>query len=266
MPAIITSKFRFHNAEQFKESFSESAATNYYLYIGRPSAFATGTTGGTDAAPPTPVDARKTEAFQWDDMMAAKKIDATGVTHAVPRRDLDISGSTIYDMYRPDYSASKTATSGATNLFDSSFYFMTSAYRVYKVLNNAVNGTAAAWSGTEGTPTSTSASPITAGNYTIKYMYTLSTTQVQNFLTPDFIPAPTAPESGIALADGRLDTIVVTNVGASSGVGSSADVVVYNVPIRGDGAGGLASVTIGGTTDSANTGPVSYTHLRAHET
>ena len=110
MPAIITTKFRFHNAEQFKESFSESAATNYYLYIGRPSAFATGTTGGTDAAPPTPVDARKTEAFQWDDMMAAKKIDATGVTHAVPRRDLDISGSTIYDMYRPDYSASKTAT------------------------------------------------------------------------------------------------------------------------------------------------------------
>ena len=266
MPAIITSKFRFHNAEQFKESFSESAATNYYLYIGRPSAFATGTTGGTDAAPPTPVDARKTEAFQWDDMMAAKKIDATGVTHAVPRRDLDISGSTIYDMYRPDYSASKTATSGATNLFDSNFYFMTSAYRVYKVLNNAVNGTAAAWSGTEGTPTSTSASPITAGNYTIKYMYTLSTTQVQNFLTPDFIPAPTAPESGIALADGRLDTIVVTNVGGSSGVGSSADVVVYNVPIRGDGAGGLASVTIGGTTDSSNTGQVKSIAVTANGT
>ena len=198
--------------------------------------------------------------------MAAKKIDATGVTHAVPRRDLDISGSTIYDMYRPDYSASKTATSGATNLFDSSFYFMTSAYRVYKVLNNAVNGTAAAWSGTEGTPTSTSASPITAGNYTIKYMYTLSTTQVQNFLTPDFIPAPTAPESGIALVDGRLDTIVVTNVGASSGVGSSADVVVYNVPIRGDGAGGLASVTIGGTTDSSNTGQVKSVAVTANGT
>ena len=148
MAAIITSKFRFHNAEQFKESFSEAAPTNYYLYIGRPSAFATGTTGGTDSAPPTPVDARKTEAYHWDDMLAAKKIDATGVTLAIPRRDLDISGSTTYDMYRPDYSANKVATSGATSLFDSSFYFMTSAYRVYKVLDNAVNGTAAAWSGT----------------------------------------------------------------------------------------------------------------------
>ena len=56
MAAIITSKFRFHNAEQFKESFSEAAPTNYYMFIGRPSAFASGTTGGSDSAPPTPVD------------------------------------------------------------------------------------------------------------------------------------------------------------------------------------------------------------------
>ena len=130
----------------------------------------------------------------------------------------DISGSTTYDMYRPDYSATKTSTSGATSLFDSSFYFMTSAYRVYKVLDNAVNGTAAAWSGSEGTPTSTSASPFTTGNYTIKYMFTLSTTQVQNFLTPDFIAAPTAAESGIALAAGRIAVVKITNEGASAGV------------------------------------------------
>ena len=136
MPAIITSKFRFHNAEQFKESFSEAAPTNYYMFIGRPSAFASsGTnpetlTGGSDAAPPTPVDNRRTEAYQWDDMMAAKKIDSTGVTHAIPRRDLDTSGATKYDMYRPDYSAAKPATSGATNLHDSLFYFVTSSYRV----------------------------------------------------------------------------------------------------------------------------------------
>ena len=264
MPAIITSKFRFHNAEQFKESFSEAAPTNYYLYIGRPSAFATGTTGGTDSAPPTPVDARKTEAYHWDDMLAAKKIDATGVTHAIPRRDLDISGSTTYDMYRPDYSATKTSTSGATSLFDSSFYFMTSAYRVYKVLDNAVNGTAAAWSGSEGTPTSTSASPFTTGNYTIKYMFTLSTTQVQNFLTPDFIAAPTAAESGIALAAGRIDVVKITNEGSSSGVTQNADITVYNVPIRGDGSGALCSVVIGGVTDSSNTGQVKSVAITAN--
>jgi hypothetical protein len=267
MAAIITSKFRFHNAEQFKESFSEAAATNYYLFIGRPSEFASGTTGGTDALPPTPVDNRRSEAYLWDDMLAAKKIDSTGVTHAIPRRDLDISGSTTYDMYRPNYTATTTATSGATNLFDSTFYFVTSAYRVYKVLDNGVNGTVGAWSSSEGTPTSTAAGPFTTGNYMIKYMFTLTTAQIQNFLTPDFVASPTSPEA--ARADGKLDVIKITTAGVMTPT-SSADLVVYNVPIRGDGTGGLASITIGGSSGSSGgaitvasvttTADVNYTH------
>ena len=259
MPAIITSKFRFHNAEQFKESFSEAAPTNYYLFIGRPGEFATGTTGGTDAAPPTPADNRSSEAFHWDDMLAAKKIQSTGVTHAIPRRDLDISGSTTYDMYKPDYSTSNTATSGATTLFDSTFYFVTSAYRVYKVLDN--NGGTAITGGTE--PTSTSAAPFTIGGYTLKYMYSLSTTDVQNFLTPDFMPAPTAAESGNALADGRLDIIGITTAGVAASWTTAADRVITNVPIRGDGTGGLCSVTIGGT-DGALDGQVTAVSVTAN--
>ena len=35
MAAIITNKFRINNVEQFVESFSESVATTYYLFIGR---------------------------------------------------------------------------------------------------------------------------------------------------------------------------------------------------------------------------------------
>ena len=249
MAAIITSKFRFHNAEQFKESFSEAAATNYYMFIGRPSIFASGTTGGTDSAPPTPVDNRRSEAYDWDDMLAAKKIDSTGVTHAIPRRDLDVSGATTYDMYRPNYSSANPAYSTATNLFDSTFYFMTSAYRVYKVLENNGN---AAWTAAE--PTSTSAEPFATGGYTIKYMFTLSTTQVQNFLTPDFIPLLITPESGKALTDGRLDVVKVT-AGGTSLVGGgawaeTADRTVTNVPVRGDGTGALATATIGGTSGS----------------
>ena len=268
MAAIITSKFRFHNAEQFKESFSEAAPTNYYLFIGRPSAFASGTTGGSDSAPPTPVDNRRTEAYNWDDMLAAKKIDSTGVTHAIPRRDLDVSGATTYDMYRPNYSASNTANSSATSLFDSTFYFMTSAYRVYKVLENKSNG---AWTAAE--PTTTTAAPFTTGGYTIKYMFTLSTTQVQNFLTPDFIPVLTTAESGNGRADGGLDIVKVTTAGLSL-VGGSAwnitsDRIVVNVPVRGDGTGALCSVTIGGTDGTAdgtittcavNTEGSGYTH------
>jgi len=265
MSAIITSKFRFHNAEQFKESFSEAAPTNYYMFIGRQGEFASGTTGGSDAVPPTPVDNRTAESKHWDDMLAAKKIDSTGVAHAIPRRDLDTSGNTTYDMYRPDYSASKAANSGATNLYDSTFYFVTTAYRVYKVLDN--NGNTAFTGGAE--PTSTAAAPFTFGGYTLKYMYTLSTQDVQNFLTPDFMPVPTAPESSNGLTDGALHIIKVSGVGAAAGWATTADRVVTNVPIRGDGRSARCSVTIGGTsgsnggqitTVSVSTNGQDYTH------
>ena len=43
MAAIITEKFRQHNAEQFLESFSETAASNYYLFIGKATPFTTTT-------------------------------------------------------------------------------------------------------------------------------------------------------------------------------------------------------------------------------
>ncbi len=248
MAAIITSKFRFHNAEQFKESFSEAAPTNYYMFIGRQGEFASATTGGTDAIPPTPVDNRRAESLHWDDMLAAKKIDSTGVAHAIPRRDLDTSGSTTYDMYKPDYSASKAAQSGATNLFDSTFYVVTSAYRVYKVLDN--NNNSAFTGGTE--PTSTAAAPFTIGGYTLKYMYTLSTQDVQNFLTPDFMPVPTAAESGNGLADGALHIIDITNDGLAGSWTTTADRTITNIPVRGDGSGARCSVTIGGTDGSAD--------------
>ena len=74
MPAIITNKFRIHNAEQFSESFSEASPNVYYMMLGRPQAFATSTRGdsrtdneGSDSAPLTPADAIETEFFTFDD-------------------------------------------------------------------------------------------------------------------------------------------------------------------------------------------------------
>ena len=71
MPAIVTNKFRIHNAEQFKESFSEASPNVYYMMLGRPQAYATSTRGdsrteneGSDAAPITPADDVVTEFYQ----------------------------------------------------------------------------------------------------------------------------------------------------------------------------------------------------------
>ena len=86
-------------------------------------------------------------------------------------------------------------------------------------------------------------------------MGTLSTTNVQNFLTPDFIPVSITPESGNALVDGRLDIVKITTAGTGQNNSATwainADRTVTNVPIRGDGTGGLCTVTIGGSGGSS---------------
>ena len=185
MSAIITEKFRKHNANLFHESFSEAAASVYYLFIGKATAFTSSTTTGSDSSPPTPADSvGETHFYAWDSMLAAKKITSSDIQFAIPRRNW--SNGTVFDMYKHNISSSNTATSGASNLFDSTFYFMTSDFRVYKVLDN--NG-GTAFSGSE--PTSESTSAFALGGYVLKYMYTISSSDAAKFLTTDFMPVST---------------------------------------------------------------------------
>ena len=232
MAAIITEKFRQHNADQFHESFSEAAASTYYLFIGKSSPFTTATSGGTDVAPPTPVDDVTTEFYKWDSMLAAKLISASDVSFAIPRRNW--TNNTTFDMYEHDVSSSNTTTSGATNLYESTFYFMTSDYRIYKVLDN--NG-GTAYSGAE--PTSEVTGPFELGGYTLQYMYKLTTSQVQKFLTSDFMPVTTDSAVESAAADGSLDVVRVT-------AGSGYTDGTYYSPIDGDGSNGVVEIVVTG--------------------
>ena len=176
MTAIITEKFRAHNANQFFESFTEASGNTYYLMIGKATAFSSGTSGGTDDSPPTPADDISSEFYTWDSSIAAKKIASSNITYAIPRRDW--ANGTIYDMYEDNISSSNATTSGATNIFDSTFFFRTSDNRVYKVLDN--NG-GSAYSGAE--PTSESTSTFVLGGYTLKYMYSITASEQATFLT-----------------------------------------------------------------------------------
>ena len=129
MAAIITEKFRLHNASQFVESFSETAANVYYLFLGKSSPFSSATSGGSDSSPPTPADAvGQTEYYSWDSMLGAKQISSSDITRAVVRRNF--SSGTTYDMYEHNISSDNTTPSGASNLYSSTFYFQTSAKRV----------------------------------------------------------------------------------------------------------------------------------------
>ena len=221
MSAIITEKFRQHNANQFSESFSETAKNLYYLFLGKATAFTSATTGGSDSSPPTPGDNPVDESRAWDSMLAAKNITSSDISFAIPRRNWS-NGST-FDMYEHNITASNQTTSSASNLYDSTFYFVTSDFNVYKVLDN--NG-GTAYSGAE--PTSTSTSPFALGGYVLKYMYTITQSEISKFVTTDFVPVSTDSTVSAAATDGKIESFIVT---AGSGYTNGT----YFTAVHGDG-------------------------------
>jgi len=239
MSAIITEKFRQHNATQFYESFTEASKSSYYLFIGKSTAYTTATTTGSDSSPPTPADAvGETEYYAWDSMLAAKNIASTDVTYALPRRNW--ANGTIYDMYKHNISSASTSTSGASNLYDSTFYFLTSDNRVYKVLDNNAG---AAYSGSE--PTSESTSSFALGGYVLKYIYSVTSAEAAKYLTTDYMPVSTDSTISAAATDGKIESLVIT-------AGSGQTNGTYYAAVYGDGtsqgtsSGAIVRITISG--------------------
>ena len=260
MPAIITNKFRLHNAEQFYESFTETASNTYYLAIGRPQAFGTKTRGdlrtvneGSDSSPLTPVDSIGDEFHYFNDLLAAKKIAASDIQYVIPRRNW--TTGTVYDYYRHDYgnritggTTIQAANSGATTLWDSTFYVMSSTYNVYKCLDNNSNATSTV------EPTGTSTSILTTGDgYKWKYMYTLSASQQSSFLSTDFMGVGTNSTVSSAAVDGGIQIVKIKSAGSGATVNSTHT----SIAIRGDGTGGLVSVT----TAAGSVSAVSVTNI-----
>src|SRR5210317_717692 len=247
MPAIITNKFRIHNQEQFVESFSEASANVYYMGIGRPQAWATSTRGdsrtqyeGTDTSPLTPVDSISQEFHTFDDLLAAKRVTSSDVSVVIPRRNW--ATGTVYDYYRHDYghyvtgstSSVVTTDSGATALYDATFYVLNSNNNVYKCLDNN--------SGANSTvePTGTSTSVLsTADGYKWKYMYSLSAAQQTNFLSTDFMAVATNATVAAANTAGAIDIVKIKTAGSGGTDGTHT-----GISIKGDGSGGVVSVTV----------------------
>jgi len=246
MPAIITDKFRIHNSEQFKEAFSETSGNTMYLGIGRPQAFTTSTRAdsrtnneGSDTAPVTPADNTNAQHFPFDDMLAAKKVAASDTTFVIPRRNW--TTGTTYDIYRHDYGEYATGTttaitsnSGASTLFDSTFYVLTAARNVYKCLDNNSNAASTV------EPTGTDVTILeTADGYRWKYMYTLSASEQANFLSTDFMAVTTNSTVSSAAVDGAINVIKIKTAGSGGTDGTHT-----GIAIRGDGSGGVCSVTV----------------------
>lgn len=187
MAAIITNKFRIHNAEQFKEGFSEAAATNMYLFIGRPQPWA------SETSPDTPIDTLNSEYEIWRDMIALKRIQSSDVSHVIVKTMW--TAGKYYDVYRHNYNGSSGqgvdintgVPTTRSNLFDANFFVVTDEYSVYKCLDNRNSLGVVAPSTIK--PNGTSLSPFTtADGYKWKYMYSLSGADAIKFVSTDFIP------------------------------------------------------------------------------
>ena len=216
MAAIITDKFRIHNAESYIEGFSESAATNIYLFIGRPQPWT------NDTSPDTPVDNPNTHFNAYDDIVALKRVNTADVSHAIVRRNW--TSGTTYDAYQHDYSSSNTANSGATSLSAATFYVLTEDFNVYKVIDNDGNTASTV------KPTGTGTGIITTGDgYKWKFMYTISAS--------DAISGNGSSATATATVAGNAVTaITVNNVGTG-----------YNqatVTISGGGGSGATAVAV----------------------
>ena len=254
MAAIITEKFRMSNAAIFKDEFSGS--NKYYMFLGKSAPWsANDAASATDSAPPAPADDVTSEMYYWDDMLAAKNIGPSDISFVVPRYNFETGVK--FDRYEHNISSTNPSTSTSqTNLFNSKFYFVTSEFRAYKVLDNNNN---ADMSGTEPTDTSDGIFVHAASGFVLQYMFTISAADATKFLTVDFMPVSTSTALTANPADGAAQSLLVTGGGGYT-PGTS-----YYTPIYGDGSGGIARiVVIGGVIqDFGNTPGVTTTISQA---
>ena len=248
MSAIITDQIRILNAKNFVAGIS-SSSNSYYSWIGLPNP--TDLQTDWDNNPPAPKDSFNDENEYWDSMLALKKITAADVRQVVTRRAW--TSGTVYDMYRSDYSRTNTAkVSGATNLYQASYYVINADYRVYICLQNGSTPETPNGKSSLDEPTFIDLEPRPAGTsgdgYIWKYLYTIKPSDIVKFESTNFIPVPnnwaTASDTAAVrnnAVNGSIKIITINNRGVGIG---TANRTYTRVPIKGNGIGAEATVVI----------------------
>ena len=248
MSAIITDQIRILNAKNFVAGVS-SSSNSYYSWIGLPNP--TDLQTDWDNNPPAPKDSFNDENEYWDNMLALKKITAADARQVVTRRAW--TSGTVYDMYRSDYSRTNTAkVSGATNLYQASYYVINADYRVYICLQNGTTPETPNGKSSLDEPTFIDLEPRAAGTsgdgYIWKYLYTIKPSDIVKFESTNFIPVPnnweTSPDTAAVrnnAVNGSVKIVTITNRGVGIG---TANRTYTRVPIRGNGSGAEATVVI----------------------
>lgn len=172
MTAIVTSKFRTLNAENFKEDIA-SAGTSVFVAIGKSDAWSNSTSDTTDTTPFTPYDTIDSLTEARENIFAMKLLGSADVSHVVPRHTW--TTGTSYVSWDSD----------DASIFDKAFYVITSEFKVYKCIYSPGTGSTQE-------PTQTLTDPTAeSDSYIWKYMYTVAVADAEKFLTTSYMPVKT---------------------------------------------------------------------------
>ena len=226
--SVYSKNLNIFNAEQFKESVSETSNTKLYFTIGR-------TLPWANDSEPWQANTSVTSLFEvYRNMIAAKKITGNDMYHCIPRNDW--AQGVVYDQY--DHCTCSLM------LFNPNvkFFMVTPNWDVYKCISN-----------NDGAPSqNVPIQKITTGmvtevdGYTWKYMYTVSAAEQLRYTTDQYIPVKTLSNDDGSLqwqvqdaaVDGSLDYIQVVDGGEYY-----YDNTKIWLSITGDGTGANAFVT-----------------------
>lgn len=182
--AIENNNFRIYSAQKFLEGLLQTqlSTNNLYVWIGKTTPWASG-----DTTVLQPNDTDSARAADFTDMIAIKKVAPSDVILVIPNNTW--TASTTYSQYI--YTGAAGTGGVLFDLFEPSvglppFYVITSDNNVYKCLNNNSGGLSSVM------PTGTGTTPITLGDgYIWKFMFQVSSTNVQKFLSSLWIPVYT---------------------------------------------------------------------------
>lgn len=234
MPAIVTDALRTLLARQFYDQFVNATA-RYYISIGRSEIWDSADTTPTPVNTPGEVEAVRNQ------MQSVKKVQATSLV--VPRHNW--SNGAVYSQYDNQQSGYPVFP----------YYVMNNNNNVYICLETGRNNAGVAVASTVEPTGSNNDSFRTADGYVWKFLFTVSASRANAFMSSNFLPVqlqgPTDSSStGIQLKQeeiqntsvpGAITSIIITDVG--SGYTSNPTVV-----ITGTGSGAQAYAHIDSAT------------------
>lgn len=228
MPAIIYNSLRILNSDTFAERILGQPT---FVFIGKE------TPWPDEEIAPWPLESEQQKIQLYKDMVGVKRIVPGSVSSVIPR--VDWTANEIYDAY--DHRVNMI-DGRKPNGSKYQFYVLTDEFNVYKCIDNNYG----ARSTTK--PTSQQITTFqTPDGYTWKYMYSILSTDVFDFMTKDWMPVYTVDVNNgssqwnvqQAAVDGAIMSIVLD----TRGIGYSP-VDPPNVVITGDGEGAQAVVEV----------------------